>query len=226
MAMAKDNYEKELARVAAKVKEVKMECNRVGKSQAIAILALAVIMVVGLFCNFANEAIVNFVGFVLALLSGLVIIVLYAVLRIKGVINYTVYNTVNADGKSFTVTVEGKKKITVLQGDVALHFERGSVFAGEKPSGGVPWDWFTAAEISACDTPTSSVKRYRGSYSGKRTLLHIRDGKPDYGEAGGVRIHYLEVNCLTSKLMLPRELYDAAKAAFGELPGFILCAEK
>ena len=224
-----ENYNREVQRAAEHIYTVRSETYLVKKGQAAAILAIAVVILVGLVLQLAGgNFVVRMAGAGTVVGGALVIVIIYAVMRTRGPLNYTTYYYRDKTGTEFLLQVVGRRrmafsgggKILTLNGrDIAV---KGSVFYPQQP-----WNWFSDADFDHCETIAGRDKRYTGTRvcdgRTQRVMLSLRDGSIDYADVDGVRMRYFEINRIKETVELPAEFYSAVLKAYpgADKAGFI-----
>lgn len=224
-----ENYNREVQRAAEHIYTVRSETYLVKKGQAAAILAIAAVILVGLVLQLAGGNFVVRMSGAGAVVGGaLVIVIIYAVMRMRGPLNYTTFYYRDKAGTEFTLQVVGRRRMAFSGGGKILALEgksiavKDSVFYPRQP-----WNWFLDADFTRCEALAGRDKRFTGTRDcdglTQRVMLSMRDGNIDYADVGGVRMRYFEINSIKETVELPAEFYRAVlKACPGaDRAGFI-----
>ena len=116
-----ENYNREVQRAAEHIYTVRSETYLVKKGQAAAILAIAVVILVGLVLQLAGgNFVVRMAGAGTVVGGALVIVIIYAVMRTRGPLNYTTYYYRDKTGTEFLLQVVGRRRMAFSGGGKIL----------------------------------------------------------------------------------------------------------
>ena len=204
--MAKDNTEKEILRAAESVGAVRTNVYLVGRKQAAAVLVAGAVMLAALCCyTFIKIRVVGIVSLVAIGVCAAFVIALYAVVRAKGPLNYSVAYFVAADGTQTVLQRLGRNKFAFAYGKRVVTYDRGEVAGGELYRADLRWDWFAGEEFEFVKALNSRDKKYRSA----RGVLCLRDGEVYYAETGKARLRYSGVNEPSTAIAVPADFYRA-----------------
>lgn len=210
---------KEVKKSAAAINAVRADFYRLKKWQSAAVLVAAAAMVAGLalqYFSFSRAA--EIAGLVIIIVAAAFVFGAYLVIRSKGPLNYSAY-FLRRNGEEYTLVAISKKHFRFTAKGETVEFFRGET-TRTPAADGVRWDWFLSAEFLS-SAPSNGGIKYVCGYGGKRAVLLVRAGRPDYAEAGGLRMRYRDVNALYGKVGVPRAFYDeCVKLAGGDVPFF------
>ncbi len=155
----------------------------------------------------------------LALLA--VTVVYNVVLRVKSPMSFLQYTAI-VDGKRHCYQIVGKKRSAYSDGARSVEVSDVS-YAGDT---GLCYPQYPFDFFADMDANVRIAKGEKETFKGtvdidgdtKNCSITFKSGVAAYGNIGGVRIKYFDVNDTTEKFVVPRILRDAAKNCGFDLP--------
>ena len=225
-----DNASKrELEKSASKTKELKTEIYLLSKRQGAIILVFALLLFAGMFLNLLTKnLIVNFVGLILMLSMAFAVVIMYAIVRKNGPINYEEFYFFDKNGAPVVLQKLNKVHFIVSFNGAVLECKKGEFATRDtlfRPQN--RWDWYLNASFNSCTPTTKDAKRYDGVAEDKKATLLIKNGRPEYAEALGCRIKYFTPNAgFPAGIELPSALIKALTRLGANLPAYITPVKK
>ncbi len=214
MVMAEKQYNREAQRALDNVRNLRCETYFVKKWQAAVILLLALVMVVGfIISSSANNAILGIVGLIIMITSGLAIVGVYAVIRLRGMIRFYTYYARLDDGE-VTIQAFSNKHFRITSGTITLECKKNAIYAVDelyRPE--FSWNWFEDADFTSAQSVTPKMRKLTCTFAGKPAVLSLHSGELNYAEVCGIRMRYTAVSDAAKPLLIPSELYRAALKA-------------